>query len=139
VRLISPKFSSLCYLSRDGDHVFPDVIRPHPRSRQVIPYPCSQLPREQSSITFIFTTTSFVISIRKYCVQDKGLETFVERSMQVKAIQLSTTRTIPNSRLPLLYYANTFPQSTASSQIESRFRSNGWIPQVSPPPPNLTL
>lgn len=51
--------------------------------------------------------------------------------MLVKPFPLKPTRTIPNSRLPLLYYPNAFPENATPSQIEAKFRSNGWIPQVS--------
>jgi hypothetical protein len=50
--------------------------------------------------------------------------------MQVKAIHCSPTSTIPNSPLPLLYYSSAFSSSSTASQMESKFRSNGWIPQV---------
>jgi len=60
-------------------------------------------------------------------------------AMQVKVFKLKSTRTIPNSPLPLLYYAAAFPDSVTPSQIESKFRSNGWIPQVSNPPVHIIL
>jgi len=40
---------------------------------------------------------------------------------------------IPDS--PLLYYSAAFPGSVTPSQIESKFRSNRWTPQV----PNLLI
>jgi hypothetical protein len=49
--------------------------------------------------------------------------------MQVKTFILHPTKTVPNSRLPLLYYEAVFPSSNAA-QIETKFRSNKWIPQV---------
>ena len=55
-----------------------------------------------------------------------------QTAMQVKAFHFSPTSTIPNSSLPLLYYAGAFPESCTPSQIETKFRSNGWIPQVPP-------
>jgi len=53
--------------------------------------------------------------------------------MQVKSFHLSQTRTIPNSRLPLLVYLGAFPETSTPHQIEAKFQLNGWIPQVSIP------
>ena len=131
-------------LSTDGDLFLSDVIRRHPHSNttHTHSYPYHG---QTSSDTFTLGTASFVIRVRNFSfIKDRCLETLVRRptselSMQVKAIQLSPTRTIPNSRLPLLCYVNAFPESVTPSQIESRFRSNGWIPQVLPVTPNLTF
>jgi len=54
--------------------------------------------------------------------------------MQVKTFVLGPTDTVPNSTLPLLFYQAIFPSSNAA-QIETKFRSNKWIPQVPQPRP----
>lgn len=54
----------------------------------------------------------------------------INPGMQVKTFLLSPTRCIPNSRFPLLIYPNVFPDNATVSQMETKFRSNGWIPQV---------
>jgi len=54
----------------------------------------------------------------------------IPSQMQVKVYKLAPTRTIPNSPLPLLHYTGAFPETVTPTQIESKFRSNKWIPQV---------